>query len=377
MVPSEPRWTQRLGACPAAILRRPATRLALVLLAALVAAGAVISAMPGWTPAIRDANGGVSPRSVAAVESIELNGVQQWLVIRGRDRSRPVLLYLHGGPGTPETALLREYDRELENDFVVVSWDQRGAGKSYPAGLANPATLTPGQLLADTHALTAYLKRRFAHDRIYLVAHSWATVIGMRAVKEAPGDYYALVSVEQTSDALREEIAMHTWVLDQARRDGNSQAVDELTRLAPGSLSIKEREVRLKWIERYGGGVIHRPGGLDELTWVVLRAPEYTIVEKLNYQRAARFTLAHLFPDGRVPAIDLMTEIPSVDVPVHFVEGRFDRLVPMDIARDYYDALRAPYKEFVVFESSAHSPPFEEPDRFHRMMLGVAGRIAR
>jgi pimeloyl-ACP methyl ester carboxylesterase len=77
--------------------------------------------MSGWTPAIRDGAGVMLPGSITTVESIQLNGARQWLV---------VLLYLHGGPGTPETAMLREYCRQLENDFVVVSWDQRGAGKS-------------------------------------------------------------------------------------------------------------------------------------------------------------------------------------------------------------------------------------------------------
>ena len=61
-------------------------------------------------------------------------------------------------------------------------------------------------------------------------------------------------------------------------------------------------------------------------------------------------------------------------MPVYFVEGRFDQLVPTEVARDYYDALRTPYKEFVLFENSAHSPPFEEPDRFVQLMRDVLDR---
>lgn len=90
---------------------------------AALALGGFLYAMPAWTPVMRDQTGAVLPNSIATIESIELNGVQQWLVIRGRDRSNPVLLYLRGGPGTSETALLTAYDRALENEFVVVSWD--------------------------------------------------------------------------------------------------------------------------------------------------------------------------------------------------------------------------------------------------------------
>ena len=354
-------------------VRRRLAWAALALLAGIAGVVGVMFALPASTPAIRDATGAVVPGSIASVESVQLNGVQQWLVIRGRSQANPVLLYLHGGPGTPETAPLTHYDGALEADFTVVCWDQRGAGKSYPAGQAAPDAVTVGELLADTHSLTTYLRERFHQDRIYLAAHSFATILAMRAVQRWPDDYRALISIEQTSDAVHEEQAMHAWVLDQARRDANDQALRDLVGLTPGSLLISEREVRLKWIEHYGGGVIHKPGGLDELTRVVLFSPEYTVAEKLSYQAGVDFTLSHLFPDGKVPASDLRTEIPSVDVPVYFVEGRYDELVPLAVAKAYYEVLDAPHKEFVVFEHSAHSPPFEEPEAFcsfmHRVLV--------
>jgi len=330
--------------------------------------------MPAWTPPIRGDGGAVLAGSIAAVESIRLNGVEQWLVLRGHDQANPVLLFLHGGPGTPETAPLIAYDRALEADFIVVSWDQRGAGKSYPGGLVDPAAITPAQLLEDTHALTAYLKARFAQQQIYLVAHSWGTILAIRAARESPADYAALVSIAQTSDALREEVSMHVWALEQARRAGDRRAIRELRGLNPGCRSIAERAVRVRWIERFGGGVMHRSGGLAELTRTIIRSPEYTLREKLTYRRATAFTLAHLFPDGMVPAIDLAAEVPAVDVPVWFVHGRFDQLVPLAVAHDYCRTLRAPAKTFVVFDESAHSPPFEEPERFHQLMLDVRDR---
>ena len=118
---------------------------------------------------------------------------------------------------------------------------------------------------------------------------------------------------------------------------------------------------------------IHASGGLDELTRVVLLSPEYSVSEKLSFESGVEFTLRHLFPEGRVPATDLRTEIPSVGVPVYVVAGRYDELVPLAVAYTYYDALAAPRKEFVVFEHSAHSPPFEEPQAFcafmHRILV--------
>jgi pimeloyl-ACP methyl ester carboxylesterase len=342
---------------------------------------ALLFALPASTAAIRDATGAVVPTSIASVEPILLNGVRQWLVIRGRDRTNPVLLYLHGGPGTPETALLIHYNRALEKDFVVVSWEQRGAGKSYPAGRTNPEAVTAEQLLADTRALTGYLKDRFGQDRLYLVGHSWATLLGIRAASRHPKDYHALVSVAQTSDAVHEAAAMHTWVLDQARQNGkkNRRAIRALTALAPptaGRLPLRDRKVRVKWVNHYGGGVMRQRGAIRRLARVMVCSREYTTWEKLRYLRGQAFTLRRLFPDGNLTMIDLRSEIPAVDVPVYFVHGRHDHLVDMRVARDYADALRAPHKKFVVFDNSAHSPLFEEPDRFRRLMREVLDQTA-
>jgi pimeloyl-ACP methyl ester carboxylesterase len=353
--------------------KRVAT-VALVVLLLFVAAAVGVFAMPASTAPIRDAGGAVAANSIASIESIELNGVQQWLVIRGRDRTDPVLVYVHGGPGNPETAPLVRYNRSLEDDFVVVSWEQRGAGKSYPAGLANPAAVNTAQLVDDLHALTGYLKTRFGQDRLYLVAHSYGTLIAIRAAQRYPSDYHALVSIEQTSNAAREEALMHQWALEQAREDGNEDAVRELTALSPlenGTLPLADRVVRMKWVEHYGGGVMHTSNASQKLALVLLGSSEYTAWEKINYLRAQDLTLARLFPDKNNVHTDLFTEIPALDVPIYFVQGRYDHLVPIQVSRAFYESLHAPHKAFVVFENSAHSPIFEEPERFHELMREV------
>lgn len=347
-----------------------------LLLAGLGAAGVGLwLAWPAAAPPIRDEHGAVVAGSIAALEPVEVNGATQWLLIRGRDRTNPVLLFVHGGPGTPESAWLAHYNAALADDFVVVAWEQRGAGKSYPAGRANPAAMTAEQLLADIHAVTGYLQDRFGQERLYLVGHSWGTLLAIRAAHARPQDYHALVSVAQVSHSVREEAAIHAWVLDQARRDGNRRALRQLAALdAPGEgrLSLDDLSVRLKWVNRYGGGVMHRPGAFRELAWIMARSRVYTGWEKLRYFRAESFSLAHLYDD--LAAVDLFSEIPGLDLPVYFVHGRHDYQVPMVVARDYFEALEAPDKAFVVFDAAAHSPLFEDPDRFHRLMREVVDR---
>lgn len=127
----------------------------------------------------------------------------------------------------------------------------------------------------------------------------------------------------------------------------------------------------MKWVEHYGGGVMHAADASQKLALVLFKSSEYMVWEKMNFLRAAEFTLAHLFPDRNNVHTDLIKEIPTIDVPVYFVQGRYDHLVLMQVSRAYYEGLRASHNAFVVFENSAHSPIFEEPERFHELMREV------
>ena len=80
---------------------------------------------------ITDKNGKIIPGSISTIEKVTLGGIEQYMIIRGADSTKPVMLYLHGGPGSPEIAFMKETNTELEKDFVMVYWEQRGAGKSY------------------------------------------------------------------------------------------------------------------------------------------------------------------------------------------------------------------------------------------------------
>lgn len=344
------------------------------LLSALPGAAAVglLLALPAGTPPIRGSDGAVVGGSVASLEEIEVHGTRQWLLLRGRDRTRPVLLFVHGGPGTPETAWLAHYNRALEDDFVVVSWEQRGAGKSYPAGRCDPDAMTLEQMIADLHAVTGHLKERFGQDRIYLVGHSWGTLLTVQAAQRWPDDYHALVNVAQVSHSVREEAAIHAWVSEQARADGNTRAIAELESLdipVEGRLALDDLSTRLRWVNHYGGGVMRRPGAFRELAWIVTRSRIYTALDKARYFRGEAFSLEHLYDE--LAAVDLFEQVPAIDVPIWFVHGAHDHQVPLSIARAYHDHLDAPHKRFVVFDDAAHSPLFEDPDRFHRLLHTV------
>ena len=144
---------------------------------------------PGSTAPIRDREGDLVLDSVASLEKVQIGGTQQWILVRGEDVSNPILLWLHGGPGASQMPVARYFSADLEKYFVVVHWDQRGAGKSNPRDF-DESTMTFQQFIDDGHELTLYLKQRFNKQKIYLLGHSWGTMPGIKLAQAYPEDYF-------------------------------------------------------------------------------------------------------------------------------------------------------------------------------------------
>ena len=155
---------------------------------------------PGVAPPFLKEAGGVLPGSISEKIFVSINGVRQGMFIRGKDRRNPVLLFLHGGPAMPEFAISLGYTTELEDDFVVCWWEQRGSGISFDAGPA-----TEAQLVDDAIAVTQYLLTRFKVAKIFLLGHSAGSFVGIRTAQKAPDLYHAYIGVGQISRQMDSE----------------------------------------------------------------------------------------------------------------------------------------------------------------------------
>jgi pimeloyl-ACP methyl ester carboxylesterase len=338
---------------------------------------------PASTAPIADARGEPLPGSIASLERVRLGGVEQSLLIRGRSVANPVLLYLHGGPGTSELGMVRVHNLPvLERHFTVVVWDQRGAGRSFAARHPDSG-MTVDQFVSDAHELTVLLCRRFQQPRIYLVGHSWGSVLGVLAVKRHPELYHAYVGVGQVVDMREGERLSYEWTLAQAEAAGDASAVKRLREIGappyPGELRPRLTAQR-RILARYGGEVHGNPsGGLFTLLGGLLRSSEYSWPERIDVFRAIFASMRLMWP--KILSIDLMTQAPELQVPVYFLEGRHDHEAPAVLVERYFEALKAPRKALIWFERSAHFVNTEEADAFNRFfverLLAETGGAAR
>ncbi|WP_089610995.1 alpha/beta fold hydrolase [Dehalobacterium formicoaceticum] len=306
--------------------------------------------------------------SIAELTELELNGRKQWISLRGWDKTKPVLLFLAGGPGGTQMAAVRHELAELEKYFVVVNWDQPGSGKSYDA--EKTGNITVDTYIQDGHTLTEYLKERFSKEKIYLIGESWGSALGIFLVDKYPESYHALIGTGQMIDFTETERLDYAKAMEVAENSGDTPLVERL--VANGEPPYYGKDVTwksavyLNYLSQYmsSNPKIHNPG---YNTFRDIGSPEYGLLDKINFFRGIVNTYNHVYQ--QLYTIDLRTDYTKLAVPVYFFLGRYDINAPTVLVEEYEQVLDAPDKEIVWFEHSGHSPWINERDRFVEEVL--------
>ncbi len=340
----------------------------------LLALGAIVlaSQWQAHTPAIRGQDGRVLDNSIASLEKVKLGGVDQWLVIRGRNVNNPVLLFLSGGPGGSEMGRVLHFNQALEENFVVVVWEQRGCGKSYPA--INPKSgLTVDQSVADIIELTDMLRSRFGEEKIYLMGHSWGTIIGVRAVQERPDLYHAYIGTGQMVDVRETDQTIYRMLLQHARENGDAVFARQLTDLGEPPYFGPNPIMSYKQVLGREYGIFEEPyikseaykreGNLMGQALI----PEYGWLDRVGFMLGAMNTFNVVFP--QLQEFDFRQDALDFKVPVYFMLGRYDVNATYWLAEEYFQMLRAPSKQLTIFEDSGHGMLWQEVDKFHKIMV--------
>jgi len=321
----------------------------------------------------------VADHGIERLEKVRIGGIDQWISIRGSDKRNPVLLMLHGGPGWVSMPTSWYFQRGWEEYFTVVQWDQRGAGKTYVAN--DPAkvgpTMTRERMVADAEEMVAWLRHEFGKDKIFVLGHSWGSYLGLELAQRRPQWLHAYIGVGQISNAPESERRGWAWTLQQARQDGNTEAVAELESLAPyaqGNTPVPLEQLfkQRKWLNHYGGMVYNRKGGDAEAAALSL-APEYSDAEVAGVWKGNDFSMEHLLSE--VLTLD-MSQAREFKVPVFLFLGRHDYNVSSEVAAEWFTSVRAPEKQLVWFEQSAHEVMNEEPGKTLVTLVEVVRPIA-
>lgn len=341
-----------------------------VVLGVAVLALAALVARPASTAPVVDADGAPVAGSIAELVTVDVDGSEQALMIRGSSTDAPVLLHLAGGPGGTDLGAMR-LDPSLEEDFVVVTWDQPGTGKSY-AAIDPVEDMTLQRVVDDTLAVTEYLQERFDEDRIVLTGQSWGTLPGVLAVQQEPERYRAFVGTGQMVDIRETDQIFYEEGLEWARTTGDEELEAQLVAQGPPPYSDMLDYTVVVGTER---AIYAYPefDGSTEITstiWV----PENSFMDQVNAVRGLLDTYSLMYP--QLQDLDLREEAPRLEVPVYVVMGEHEARGRVDPAREWFDRLEAPAKTWVELPASSHRASFERPDDYAALLRQVLADTA-
>ncbi|MCL7968340.1 MAG: alpha/beta hydrolase [marine benthic group bacterium] len=313
----------------------------------------------------------VSENGIASLEPIVLGGVEQWILIRGHDLSNPVLVFLHGGPGSPAIPYARFSFEGLERHFTVVTWDQRGCGKSYYDGL-DASTITFDRLLSDARELIEQMRSRFGVQKVYLMGLSWGSTIGTLTARDHPDLLHAYIGVGQAVDVERGIPIAHVAAVEQATALGREDALAALETIQTDPVDWEQAQELVDWLEELGLGDIHDHSLLPGFAAEAGALTEYTSANASSEDDWRQlYASSPLIQDQTwLRTLDMIQQVPRLEVPVYFLSGRYDYKTPGVLVEEYHDALDAPAgKRMIWFENSAHVPFIEERSAFHSVMI--------
>jgi pimeloyl-ACP methyl ester carboxylesterase len=257
-----------------------------------------------------------------------IGNIKQYVTIKAKDRSNPLLLFLHGGPGGSVMSYSHKFTSRLEEHFVIVQWDQRETGETLKLN-ASPERLTATLFVNDTRALIDTLLQVFRQPKILLVGHSWGTYLGFEIARTHPETVHGFVAIGPMINQVESERQSLEILLEAARKANDKSALSEL-----------------KWLLKHQGSKA-----------------------KLSKEYVLNWCKTWLDVFNKASEINLFEEAPTLNCPVYFFLGRKDLQTSSVIAEQYYQTLKAPEKKIFWFEKSAHGIPSSEPDKLQTLII--------
>jgi pimeloyl-ACP methyl ester carboxylesterase len=304
--------------------------------------------------------------SISIFEKVKINNAELWVLTRTENKNKPLLLIVAGFPGGGESLAYHRL-KKLESEFIVVNFEQRGAGKSYSKSLTDD-DLSLEILADDINDLTLYLKNVHSKAKIFLAAHSFGSLLAFKAIDKEPQHYFSLTLIAPVVDPIQNDVVLYNHLLELTKSNGDDETFELLKKIGtPPHRTLSDFSSLRNSAGKYKMIIYNDDARGKLFNLQSLRL--YTIADFLKLRDSVPFYFRNLVED--VSVFDTYKELPGFEIPLHFIVGRHDMNTPYFLAQHYYDFVDSPGKSYTEFQESAHFPHYEEPDRFFTEMLRI------
>ncbi|MFL1672792.1 alpha/beta fold hydrolase [Paenibacillus dendritiformis] len=313
-------------------------------------------------------------------EFVSIGGIPQYLHHRGESTDNPVLLFLHGGPGSPMLPFAQEFQLPWEKRVTVVHWDQRSSGKTYLRN--DPVKVTPTttveQMVEDTRQVVGYLQKKYGQSKIIMMGHSWGSVLGSLFVQAYPEMVKAYIGVGQVVHMLDNERIGFDKALAAAQAAGNRKDTEALLRMEPYPLTVFTDEwyKAMLNLRKYQGKYKLAAGPSFELVASALCSPFYSFRDTSIFfkEKAMGEAQSHIWK-YLVESFDLSALGSAYHIPVFYIHGEQDWQTPYSLARDFFSMIEAPRKQFYSIPEAGHATMLDQKTRFTEALMDILEQV--
>lgn len=340
----------------------------MILMAVLGLVGAAAVAGFGWRAVARRRLTRVmaidAPHGISEQLYVHIGGIEQWIGIRGEDRANPILLVLHGGPGSPYSVFTPRL-RSWEKHFTVVQWDRRGAGRTLGRN-GKAENLTFERMVEDGIEVAEFLRAHLHQSKVVLMAGSMGTLIGTPLVLRRPDLFSAYVSTDCYVDMARNEELGYQLALDRVRAAGNTKAVKALERIGaqPARWDARAWGVKMQWAMSTDPV---SPDAMKMIFKLLLTSPEYSLRDVKDWLSGFATVRDQMF--SQFMTYDARSLGTSFDLPVFLFPGDQDVITLTSLAEEYFAEVRAPVKTLALIPGASHFCAFTQPEEFLAALL--------
>ena len=295
--------------------------------------------------------------------------------IKGNASEKVFLITLNGGPGGVGLEFRGKAFNEIENQYGVVYFDQRGSGNAQ--GNYNGDGVNIDIMAEDVLALAKVMKRKFGNDtRLFLLGQSWGGALGINALVKDQSDFKGWIDVDGAYNAA----GLYDLYLETFPTFANTQialgnsveywesVLEIVSQVDPmnnvSDFSILNRKAPQAEAILANDGIIN-----PENTGTGNSSLNFRYNPRINTWNGIQIGSIITGNQGFFQTIDLTSQLSKITIPSLFISGKYDMVVPIASAQTAFETIGSEFKELLIFERSGHSPPFSEPEKFAQEVL--------
>lgn len=305
---------------------------------------------------------------ISTEEYVKINNLYHYLLHLEGNKDNPLLLFLHGGPGSAESIFAHLMQDNWEKKYTVVHWDQRGAGKTLAKNPSKDNKPTLELHLQDLLEVVKYLKKKYNKEKIAILGHSWGSILGTQFIKRYPEDISHYIGVGQVINMMENERVGFKKLKEEILKANNKSDLKKLQ-----VIGEYPRETFNKDMIKLLGSIRNLQAKYKlavtpnlSLIMDIMKSPIFKLSDILSLVKALNINyelLKYLFDE-----YDLNKESTQYEVPIYYILGGNDWQTPYPLAQYYFDKIKAPKKALFMIHNAGHFTMLDQPKDFYEAL---------